>query len=278
MIGDCTFHLTDTAPDETLAGLKRLYVKAKTEPTWRFWGLYVHVCKWETLQQAYLLAKANDGAPGIDGVTFAAVEAGGVESFLDQLGKELVERTYRPQGARKVEIPKGGGKMRQLSIPSIRDRVVQGALKLILEPIFEADFEPGSFGYRPKKSAHAAIQRVSKAILEGKTYVIDFDLRSYFDTVRHHIVLEKVARRVDDDAVLWLLKLLLDATGKQGVPQGGVISPLLSNLYLNEVDQMLERAKAVTRRERWTAMEYVRFADDLVIVDGGLKEQQLRRF
>jgi RNA-directed DNA polymerase len=143
-----------------------------------------------------------------------------------------------------------------------------GAVKLILEPIFEADFQPGSFGYRPKKSAHTAIQRVSKAILEGKTYVIDFDLRSYFDTVRHHIVLEKVARRIDDDAVLWLLKLLLDATGKQGVPQGGVISPLLSNLYLNEVDQMLERAKDVTRRERWTAVEYARFADDLVILVG----------
>src|SRR5216683_3107229 len=130
---------------------RRLYVKAKAEPAWRFWGLYVHVCKRETLQEAYLLAKANDGAPGIDGVTFAAVEAGGVETFLDQLRKELVERTYRPQRARKVEIPKAGGKMRQLSIPSIRDRVVQGALKLILEPIFEADFQPGSFGYRPKK-------------------------------------------------------------------------------------------------------------------------------
>jgi RNA-directed DNA polymerase len=141
---------------------RRLYVKAKAEPTWRFWGLYVHVCKWETLREAYLLAKANDGAPGSDGVTFAAVEAGGVEEFLNQLHKELADQTYRPQRARKVEIPKGGGKMRQLSIPSIRDRVVQGALKLILEPIFEADFQPGSFGYRPKKSAHAAIQRVSK--------------------------------------------------------------------------------------------------------------------
>jgi RNA-directed DNA polymerase len=257
---------------------RRLYVKAKAEPTWRFWGLYVHVCKRETLQEAYLLAKANDGAPGIDGVTFAAVEGEGVEAFLAQLRKELVDRTYRPQRARKVEIPKGGGKMRQLSIPSIRDRVVQGALKLILEPIFEADFQPGSFGYRPKKSAHAAIQRVSKAILEGKTYVIDFDLRSYFDTVRHHIVLEKVARRVDDDTVLWLLKLLLDASGKQGVPQGGVISPLLSNLYLNEVDQMLERAKVVTRHERWTAVEYARFADDLVIlVDSHPRQQWLRQ-
>jgi RNA-directed DNA polymerase len=256
---------------------RRLYVKAKAESTWRFWGLYVHVCKRETLREAYLLAKANDGAPGIDGVTFAAVEAGGAEEFLGQLREELVQRTYRPQQARKVEIPKEGGKMRQLSIPSIRDRVVQGALKLILEPIFEADFQPGSFGYRPKRSAHAAIQRVSKAILEGKTYVIDFDLRSYFDTVRHHIVLEKVARRVDDGAVLWLLKLLLDASGKQGVPQGGVISPLLSNLYLTEVDKMLERAKEVTRSEWGTVVEYARFADDLVILVNSRPDQQWLR-
>ena len=257
---------------------RRLYVKAKAEPTWRFWGMYVHVCKRETLREAYLLAKANDGAPGIDGVTFEAVEAGGVEEFLDQLREELVQRMYKPQRARKVEIPKGGGKMRQLSIPSIRDRVVQGALKLILEPIFEADFQPGSFGYRPKKSAHTAIRRVSTAILEGKTYVIDFDLRSYFDTVRHHILLEKVARRVDDEAVLWLLKLLLEASGKRGVPQGGIISPLLSNLYLNEADKMLERAKAVTLYERWTAVEYARFADDLVIlVDSHPRQQWLRQ-
>ena len=224
------------------------------------------------------MAKANDGAPGIDGVTFQALEAEGVEPFLERLREELVQRTYRPQRARKVEIPKGGGKMRQLSIPTIRERVVQGALKLILEPIFEADFQPGSFGYRPKKSAHAAIQRVSHAILEGKTYIIDFDLRSYFDTVRHHIVLGKVARRVDDDAVLWLLKLLLEASGKQGVPQGGIISPLLSNLYLNEVDKMLERAKAVTRHERWTKVEFARFAEDMVIlVDSHPRQQWLRQ-
>jgi RNA-directed DNA polymerase len=165
-----------------------------------------------------------------------------------------------------------------LTVPSIRDRVVQGALKLILEPIFEAEFQPGSYGYRPKKSAHAAIQRVKQAILEGKTYVIDFDLQSYFDTVKHYVVLEKVARRVDDSAVLWLLKLLLQASGKQGVPQGGVISPLLSNLYLNEVDKMLERARQVTRHERWTAVEYARFADDMVIlVDSRPRQQWLRQ-
>src|SRR2546427_5718451 len=256
---------------------RRLYVKAKAEPSWRFWGLYTHVCKSETLRAAYKLAKQNDGAPGTDGVTFEAIEVDGVERFLDQLREELVQRCYRPQRPRKVGIPKEGGRVRQLSIPSIRDRVAQGALKLILEPIFDADFQPGSYGYRPKKSAHAAVRRVADAIVEGKTYVIDLDLRSYFDTVRHHIVLAKVARRVRDDAVLWLLRLMLKASGRQGVPQGGVISPLLSNVYLNEVDRMLERAKEVTRVERWTYVEYARFADDLVVlVDGHPRQRRLR--
>jgi RNA-directed DNA polymerase len=256
---------------------RRLYIKAKAEPAWRFWGLYVHVCKMETLREAYRLAKANDGAPGVDGVTFEAIEAAGVEAFLGQLQEELVQQTYRPLRLRKVRIPKEGG-TRQLSIPAIRDRVVQGALKLILEPIFEADFQPGSFGYRPKKSAHDAIQRVADAILEGKTYVLDLDLRAYFDTVRHHTVLEQVARRVNDDEVLRLLKGLLHASGKQGVPQGGVLSPLLSNLYLNEVDKMLEQAKAVTRHPWGTVVEYCRFADDLVVlVDAHPRQPWLRR-
>ena len=148
---------------------RRLYVKAKAEPSWRFWGLYVHVCKRETLFEAYRLAKDNDGAPGIDGVTFEQIEAQGVSPFLDELREELVQGTYRPLRLRKVGIPKEGG-VRTLSIPAIRDRVVQGALKLILEPIFEADFQPGSFGYRPEKSAQDAIQRVSEAILTGKTF------------------------------------------------------------------------------------------------------------
>jgi RNA-directed DNA polymerase len=156
--------------------------------------------------------------------------------------------------------------------------VVQGALKLILEPIFEADFQPGSFGYRPKKSAHAAIRRVSEAIVKHMTYVVDLDLRAYFDTVRHNIVLAKVARRVNDAEVLWVLKLLLKASGKQGVPQGGVISPLLSNVYLNEVDKMLERAKEVTRQGRWMNVEYARFADDLVVlVDAHPRQAWLRK-
>ena len=205
---------------------RRIYGKAKAESSWRFWGLYVHVCKLETLHEAYKMAKKNNGAPGIDGVTFSAIEEGGLGNFLEQIRDELVSRTYRPLRARKVGIPKdGGNKVRTLSIPTIRDRVVQGALKLILEPIFEADFQPGSFGYRPKKSPHGAVQRVKEAILLGKTYVINLDLRAYFDNVRHHIVLKKVARRIEDDDVLRLLKLMLKASKKRGVPQGGVISP-----------------------------------------------------
>ncbi len=153
-----------------------------------------------------------------------------------------------------------------LSIPTLRDRVVQGALKLILEPIFEADFQPGSFGYRPKRSAHDAVQRVRQGILQGKTRVIDLDLRSYFDNVRHHLLLEKVSVRVDDDAIMGLLKKILKSSGSRGVPQGGVISPLLSNIYLNEVDRMLQRAKEVTRNGKWTQVEYIRFADDLVVM------------
>jgi len=245
---------------------RRLYVKAKAETTWRFWGLYVHVCKMETLRQAYALAKENDGAPGVDGVTFEAIEAQGVEGFLEQIRDELVRRTYMPLPARRRGIPKDGGKVRVLSIPAIRDRVVQGALKLILEPIFEAEFQPGSFGYRPKKTAHEAVDRVAQAIVRYKTRVIDFDLRSYFDNIRHDRLLAKVAKRINDDDVMHLLKIMLKANGRYGVPQGGVVSPLLSNVYLNEVDKMLERAKEVTRHGEYTGIEYARFADDLVIL------------
>jgi RNA-directed DNA polymerase len=252
----------------SLQDLRRsLYVKAKAEPSWRFWGLYAHVCKMETLYEAYRMAKENDGAPGIDGVTFEAIEESGVEGFLRQIRDELITSTYQPMRARKKEIPKDGGKkVRVLSIPAIRDRVVQGAMKLILEPIFEADFQPGSYGYRPKRTAHQAVNRVAQAIVESKTRIIDIDLRAYFDNVQHYLLLEKVARRVQDDSVMHLLKMMLKATGEKGVPQGGVISPLLSNLYLTEVDRMLERAIATTRSGKYTYVQYARFADDLVIL------------
>src|SRR5450756_1198011 len=246
----------------SLQDLRRsLYVKAKAEPTWRFWGLYVHVCKMETLQEAYWMAKSNDGAPGIDGVTFKAIEESGEESFLKQIQNELVQHMYQPMRVRKKEIPKdGGNKIRVLSIPAIRDRVVQGALKLILEPIFEADFQSGSYGYRPKRSAHEAVERVAQAIVQGLTRII------YLDNVQHSLLLEKVARRVQDTSVIRVLKMILKSTGAKGVPQGGVISPMLSNLYLTEVDRMLEKAIATTRRGKYPNVQYARFADDLVVL------------
>jgi RNA-directed DNA polymerase len=258
---------------------RRIYAKAKAEPSWRFWGLYVHVCKEETLHEAYRLAKKNDGVPGVDGVTFAAIEESGVDDFLKQVRDELVSRRYVPMPNRRKAIPKDGGrKVRVLGIPSIRDRVVQGALQLILEPIFEAGFQPGSFGYRPGRTAHEAVDRVERAIIEGKTRVIDLDLRAYFDNVKHSILLTKVARQVEDRDVMHLLKLILKATGAKGVPQGGVISPLLSNVYLNEVDRMLEKAKEVTREGERTRVEYARFADDLVVlVDGHPRHDRLHR-
>jgi RNA-directed DNA polymerase len=246
---------------------RRIYVKAKAEPTWRFWGLYVHVCKLETLQAAYQMAKSNHGAPGIDGITFDVIEESGVENFLKQIQDELVHNTYQPTAVRKKEIPKdGGNKVRVLSIPSIRDRVVQGALKLILEPIFEADFQSGSYGYRPKRSAHEAVDRVAQAIVQGLTRIIDLDLQAYFDSVLHSLLLEKVARRIQDRSVMKLLKMILKSTGTKGVPQGGVISPMLSNLYLTEVDRMLEKAIATTRRGKYLNVQYSRFADDMVVL------------
>jgi RNA-directed DNA polymerase len=192
----------------------------------------------ETLQEAYQMAKGNDGAPGIDGVTFEAIEESGTESFLTQIRDALVTNTYRPMRARKKEIPKDGGtKVRVLSIPSIRDRVVQGALKLILEPIFEADFQAGSYGYRPKRTAHEAVTRVAQGIVEEKTRIIDLDLKAYFDNVQHYLLLEKVAKRVQDDQVMHLLKMILKATGKKGVPQGGVTTPWTQKITFSSTGQ-----------------------------------------
>jgi RNA-directed DNA polymerase len=178
--------------------------------------------------------------------------------------------SYFPTAVKLVEIYKGGREStRSLGIPAIKDRIVQGAIKLILEPVFEADFQPGPFGYRPKRKAHQAIGQVSNAIVQEKTRVIDVDQKSYFDTIRHAILLSKIAKRIRDDKVMHLLKLILKANGKKGVPQGSVILPLLSNIYLNDLDKMLEKAKDVTREGKYNHITYARGADDLIIlVDG----------
>jgi RNA-directed DNA polymerase len=183
---------------------RKLYVKGKAEPHWRFWGLYTHVCKKEVLYEAYRLAKRNKGTPGSDGVTFAAIEAGDVDAYLETLRTELINQTYYPMKGRHVNIPKSDGKStRKLTIPSIKDRIVQGAVKLILEPIFESDFQKGSYGYRPKRQAKEAIHHVSEAIaMRQKTQIIDVDISKFFDNVKHDIMLRKIAQRINDGKVV----------------------------------------------------------------------------
>jgi RNA-directed DNA polymerase len=245
---------------------KRIGEKAKAEPQHRFWGLYTHVWKLDVLREAYQLAKHNRGAPGVDGVTFEQLEAEGVEGFLEALSHELRERSYRPLPCRQVNIPKEGGKVRGLKIPAIRDRVVQGAVRLILEPIFEADFQEGSYGYRPNRTAHQALERVERGLNRRLHQVLDLDLKSYFDTVRHDLLLSKLARRIQDDDLLWLCKSILKSAGKRGLPQGSVIGPLWANVFLNDVDRMLEQAQAATKQGAYDVVSYTRFADDLVVL------------
>lgn len=245
---------------------KRIGEKAKAEAQHRFWGLYTHVWKLDVLAQAYQLAKENDGAPGVDGVTFARIEAQGVEQLLLALSEELRGKTYLPLPCRQVDIEKEGGKVRGLKIPAIRDRVVQGALRLVLEPIFEADFQDGSYGYRPNRSAHDALERVAAGLNKKLHQVIDLDLAQYFDSVRHDLVLAKLARRIQDDDVMWLCKRILKSGGKRGLPQGSVIGPLWANVFLNDLDRTLEQAQRATRQGEYEVVRYTRYADDLVVL------------
>lgn len=248
---------------------RKIYLTAKSEKRKRFWGLFCHVTKVETLDRAYKLAKENNGSAGIDGVTFEEIERNGVYTFIKGIREELINGTYLPIRNRKVDIPKSNGKTRTLGIATIKDRVVQGALKLIIEPIFETDFCDCSYGFRPKRNQHQAVHRVAKGIVRGFTKVIDVDLTAYFDNINHGILMDKIALRINDPKIMRLIKLMLKTNGKVGVPQGSVISPLFSNIYLNAIDRMFERAKRETARRGYENMEYCRFADDTVILVNG---------
>src|SRR5213082_3262530 len=246
---------------------RKLYRKAKDEPDYRFYLLYDKVYREDILAHAYELAKAHRGAPGVDGQTFEGIETQGLEKWLKELGNELRTKRYRPQPVRRVMIPKPGGGERPLGIPTIRDRVVQSAAKLVLEPIFEADLDPAAYGYRPGRSGADAIKEVHALLCRGYTDVVDADLSKYFDTIPHQDLMRSVARRIVDRQVLRLIKLWLKApveesneVGKRrltggkrstcGTPQGGVISPLLANLYMN---RFLKHWRASGRSEAYQA-------------------------
>jgi RNA-directed DNA polymerase len=275
-------------PDKIRTLQRKLYCKAKAEPAFRFYLLYDKICREDILQHAYALARANAGAPGVDGVTFKQIDALGVEAWLAGLREELVSKTYRPDPVRRVMIPKPGGGERPLGIPTIRDRVVQTAAKIVLEPIFEADFEDSAYGYRPRRSAVDAVKETHRLICRGYTDVVDADLSKYFDTIPHSDLLKSVARRIVDRHVLWLLKLWLKAPveerdgdgtrrvsgGKSntcGTPQGGVASPLLANIYMN---RFLKHWRLSGRGEAFHAY-IISYADDFVILSRGCAKEAL---
>src|ERR1035441_6984697 len=259
-----------TKPPINLQDLRRrIYRKVKSDKSHRFWGLFVHVTKTETLEEAYRAAKRNGGAPGIDGQTFADIEQAGRTDFLVAIREDLITGRYKPMPNRRVKIPKGNGKVRTLQIPCIRDRVVQGAVKLILEAIFEADFCPNSYGFRPRRSPHRALAAVRRSVLRRMSTIIDVDLSRYFDTIRHSMLLGKIAKRVQDPQVLHLVKQIIKVGGKIGVPQGGPFSPLAANIYLNELDWAFDAIRRKTTKGPYEAVNYHRFADDIVITVSG---------
>jgi RNA-directed DNA polymerase len=273
-------------PEQIRSLQKKLYRKAKAEPDFRFYLLYDKVWREDILDHAYEVARANDGAPGVDGVTFDTIELAGVEEWLSGIGKALRERSYRPDPVRRVMIPKPNGGERPLGIPTIRDRVVQTAVKLVIEPIFEADLEPNAYGYRPRRSAGDAVEAVHGLLRRGYTDVVDADLTKYFDTIPHDQLMRSVACRIVDRDILKLIKMWLKApveetdrdgrkrlTGgkrhKWGTPQGGVISPLLANLYMN---RFLKYWRLTEQGHKLKA-HVITYADDFVILSRGYAEE-----
>ncbi|MEJ2731016.1 MAG: group II intron reverse transcriptase/maturase [Deltaproteobacteria bacterium] len=268
---------------------RKLYLKAKAEPDFRFYLLYDKICRADILLHAYRLAKAKGGSAGVDGMSFEHVESEGVDEWLSGIRKELRAKAYSPQPVLRRMIPKPGGGQRPLGIPTIGDRVIQTAAKLVLEPIFEADLEPNAYGYRPKRSALDAIRTVHELLCKGYTDIVDADLTKYFDTIPHSELMQCVARRIVDRNMLWLIKLWLkvpvedrdkDGRGrmsggrksKKGTPQGGVISPFLANLYMNRFLKYwrLKRCNEVFRAQ------VVSYADDFVILSRGKADEALQ--
>jgi RNA-directed DNA polymerase len=266
-------------PEKLVSLRQKLYRKAKQEPGFRFYALYDRIYRPDVLEAAYRTARANKGAAGVDGIDFEAIEKapGGVEVFLTGIHDSLKTRTYQPDAVRRVYISKPDGRQRPLGIPTIRDRVVQTAAVLILEPIFEADFLDCSYGFRPKRSAHDALNEVYRHIKAGRGAVYDADLKGYFDTIPHDKLMACMRMRIADGSVLKLIRMWLEAPveekggdgkprryrGKKGTPQGGVISPLLSNAYLHWFDKVFHFA---TGPAHWAGAALVRYADDLVVL------------
>ena len=266
----------------------KLYRKAKNEPGFRFYQLYDKVYREDILSHAYELARANHGAPGVDGQSFEDIESRGLGEWMNGLREELRSKTYKPQPVRRVMIPKPGGGERPLGIPTIRDRVAQTAAKLVLEPIWEAELEPNAYGYRPQKSAQGAIGKVDELLHAGYRDVVDADLSKYLDTIPHSELMQCVARRIVDGQMLRLIKMWLkvpveerEENGKRrltggkdhdrGTPQGGVISPALANLYMN---RMWKGWRQTRRGEQFRA-QIVNYADDFVILSRGKAKEAL---